>query len=294
LPEGGLSCFGDGYDGSVSSPSDVSPWRENAATLGRKVPVWVTIWRCRDLIGFFALRDLRVRYKQAVLGVLWVLLIPIISVVVFTVVFSRLAKISSEGVPYPLFCLVGLVAWSYFSRAVGRGSEVLVGNPQLVTKVAFPRLAAPAAAMLPPLVDLAVSMVLVLLMFAYYRFHLTWRLLATPAWVALLVLGAFGVALWLSALNVRYRDVQHAVVPLMQVWLFASPVAYPSSLLSGWQELLYALNPMTGIIGLARWSVLGTPWPGWPLAVSVAVVALTLLGGLAYFRRAERSFADVI
>lgn len=243
---------------------------------------------------FFAQRDLRVRYKQAVLGVLWVLMLPIASVVVFTLVFNGLAKISSEGVPYPLFALVGMVAWTYFSKAVVRGSDVFVSNPQLVTKVSFPRLAAPAAAMLPPLVDLAISMALVVLLLFYFHVVPTWRLLATPAWLTLLVLGAFAIAVWLSAVNVRYRDVQHAVGPLMQVWFFASPVAYPSTLFSGWQELFYALNPMTGIIGLARWSLLGTPWPGWPLAVSVVVVGAVLMSGLAYFRRAERTFADVI
>lgn len=271
-----------------------TPWRENTAGLGKHVPAWITLWRSRDLVMFFAQRDLRVRYKQAVLGVLWVLMLPIASVVVFTLVFNGLAKISSEGVPYPLFALVGMVAWTYFSKAVVRGSDVFVSNPQLVTKVSFPRLAAPAAAMLPPLVDLAISMALVVLLLFYFHVVPTWRLLATPAWLTLLVLGAFAIAVWLSAVNVRYRDVQHAVGPLMQVWFFASPVAYPSTLFSGWQELFYALNPMTGIIGLARWSLLGTPWPGWPLAVSVVVVGAVLMSGLAYFRRAERTFADVI
>jgi ABC-2 type transport system permease protein/lipopolysaccharide transport system permease protein len=147
---------------------------------------------------------------------------------------------------------------------------------------------------LPPLVDLAVSLVLVGLLFLFYGLEPTWRLVAVPGWLALLVLTAFGPAVFLSALNVRYRDVQHAVAPAMQVWFFASPIAYPSSLLSDRAELAYALNPMVGVIGLARWSVLGTPWPGWPLAVSVGTAAVTLVGGVAYFRRSERSFADVI
>lgn len=252
------------------------------------------MWQARDLIRFLALRDVRVRYKQAVLGVVWVLLQPIATVLIFTLVFDRLANIDSQGIPYPLFALVGMVVWTYFSTAVSRASAVLVGNPELVTKVAFPRMAAPAAAMLPPLVDVAVSMILVALLLLYYDVAPSWRMLATPLWLLLLVGAAFGVALWLSALNVRYRDVQNAIGTVLQVWLFASPVAYPSTLLSGWQELVLALNPMTGVIGLTRWSLLGAPWPGWSLAVSVAVVLTLLATGILYFRRTERSFADVI
>jgi ABC-type polysaccharide/polyol phosphate export permease len=278
----------------MTSAQETPPWRVNGAGPHARTAVWVSLWQARDLVRFFALRDLRVRYQQAALGVVWVLLQPIASVVLFTLVFSRLARIGSEGVPYPLFALVGMVVWTYFSGAVARGSEVLVANPQLVTKVSFPRIAAPAAAMLPPLVDLAVSMALVVLLLLAYSRAPTWRLLAAPLWLVLLVLAAFGVSLWLSALNVRYRDVQHALGPVLQIWLFASPVAYPSTLLSGWQQAVYAVNPMSGVIGLARWSVLGTPWPGWPLGISVVVGAAVLGGGLSYFNRAQRSFADVI
>lgn len=275
--------------------SDGAPqWARNAAAPGTSTAAWVSLWRSRDLVRFLALRDLRVRYKQAVLGVLWVLLQPIATVAIFTLVFGRLARISSQDIPYPLFALTGMVVWTYFSTATVRGSEVLVNNPQLVTKVYFPRVAAPAAALLPPLVDLAVSMVLVVALMAYYGVAPTWRVLATPLWLLLLLLAAFGIALWLCALNVRYRDVQHALGPVMQIWFFASPVAYPSALLAGWKELAFGLNPMTGLLGLARWSLLGAPWPGWPLAVSLAIVAGVLGGGLRYFRRAERSFADVI
>jgi ABC-type polysaccharide/polyol phosphate export permease len=271
-----------------------SEWHRNAAALGRGTAAWAALWRSRDLVGYFALRDLRVRYKQAVLGVVWVLLQPIASVVIFSLVFGRLADIDSQGVPYPLFALLGMVVWTYFSSAVTRGSEVFASSPELVTKVSFPRIAAPAGSMLPPLVDLVVSMALVAILLIYYGVVPTWRLALTPVWMVLLVLAAFGPTLWLSALNVRYRDVRQAVGPAMQIWLFASPVAYPSTLLSPTGELLYALNPMAGVIGLARWSVLGTPWPGWPLGVSLGVLVLLLAVGLRYFRRAERSFADVI
>jgi len=276
--------------GSGAAPE----WKVNGSERSKVAGAWLTLWRSRELIGFFALRDVRVRYKQATLGVLWVLLQPIATVAIFTVVFSRLARIGSEGVPYPLFALVGMVVWSYFSAATVRGSEVLVSNTQLVTKVSFPRIAAPAAAMLPPLVDTAVALALVVVLLFYYGVNPGWQLLAAPVWLLLVVLTSFGTALWLSALNVRYRDVQHAIGPLMQIWLFASPVAYPASLLNGWPAMVYAVNPMAGLLGIARWSVLGTPWPGWPAAISL-VTLLTVLGtGLAYFTRAERSFADVI
>lgn len=278
----------------MTSPDAGPQWRENAAEAGDRPPAWRTLWGCRELIRFFALRDLRVRYKQAVLGVFWVLLQPIASVLILTLVFGRLAGISSQGVPYPVFALVGMVVWTYFATATVRASEVLVNNPQLITKVYFPRIASPAAAVLAPLVDLVVSLALVAVFLVYYGLAPNWRMLATPVWVGLLVLAAFGVALWLSAWNVRYRDVQHAVGPVMQIWLFASPVAYPSTLLSGWHQFAYALNPMAGVIGLARWSVLGTPWPGWPLAVSLTTLAAVLAGGLRYFNRAQRLFADVI
>jgi ABC-2 type transport system permease protein/lipopolysaccharide transport system permease protein len=252
------------------------------------------LWRARELIGYFALRDLRLRYRQAVLGVVWVLAQPLASVAIFTLVFSRLAGVDSEGVPYPLFALVGMVSWTYFSSAVVSASEALVGNANLITKVYFPRMAAPAASLVPPAVDLAVSMVLVGLVALYYGWFPDARLLAVPLWLLLLGITTFGMSLWLSALNVRYRDVQHAVAPVLQVWLFASPVAYPASLLPTWEERIYSLNPMVGVIGLARWSLLGTPWPGWPLLISATSSAVIFIGGFAYFTRAQRSFADVI
>jgi ABC-2 type transport system permease protein/lipopolysaccharide transport system permease protein len=278
----------------VHGDQTVPQWRQNAAGRGGRPASLKALWKARDLVRFLALRDLQVRYKQAVLGVIWVLLQPIASVVIFTVVFSRLAGISSDGVPYPLFALVGMLVWNYFSSAIVRGSEVLVNNPSLVTKVYFPRIAAPAAALLPPLVDLAVSMSLLIPLLVYYQISLTWKILATPLWLALLMVAALGFATWLSALNVRFRDVRQAVTPIIQIWLLASPVAYPVSLVSGWRELMLGLNPMTGVIGLARWSLLDAPWPGWPLVVSLVMIVGVLGTGLMYFNRAERYFADVI
>jgi ABC-type polysaccharide/polyol phosphate export permease len=272
----------------------LGPWTENTARGMVQDRPWTALWRSRDLIWYFAVRDVKLRYRQAVLGAIWVLAQPIASVVVFTLVFSRLAGVSSQGVPYPVFALVGMVSWTYFSASVTAGGQVLVANASLVSKVYFPRMAAPAAALISPGVDLAVSLVLVEIATVVYGVGPTWRLLAAPLWLVLMVVTALGAALWLSALNVRYRDVQHAVGPVLQVLLFASPVAYAATALSGWQEQLYAVNPMVGVIALGRWSFLGTPWPGWSLLISVVSAGLLLVGGVAYFNRAQRSFADVI
>ncbi|MGY1711375.1 ABC transporter permease [Geodermatophilus sp. SYSU D00758] len=269
-------------------------WTENSARGASGTRPWAELWGCRGLIGYLALRDLKLRYRQTALGVIWVLAQPIAGVAAFTLVFDRLADVGSQGVPYPLFALVGLVTWTYFATAVTRAGDVLVGTPALVTKVYFPRLAAPVAGLASPALDLAVSLVPVAALLAYYGVWPGANLLAAPLWLALLLATTLGFALWTSALNVRYRDVQYALGPVLQLWLFVSPVAYPAALLSGWQHLAYSLNPVVGVIELGRWCLLGTPWPGWSLAVSAASGTAVLAGGLGYFRRAERSFADVI
>ena len=277
-------------------PSDTAaePWIENSSDRRSDERAWSVLWRSRQLIGYLALRDLRLRYRQAALGVVWVLVQPVATVVVFTLVFQRLADVQTDGIPYPLFALTGMITWTYFANATSRSSEVLVNNPNLITKVYFPRMTAPAAGLLSPLVDMAVSGVLVGALAVYYRVWPGWSLLAAPLWLGLLFLTTMGVGLWLSAVNVRYRDVRHALGPVLQLWLFASPVAYSASTLSGWQELAYSLNPVAGIIDLGRWSLLGAPWPGWSLLVSTAVALIVFASGLAYFERAERTFADVI
>jgi ABC-type polysaccharide/polyol phosphate export permease len=278
----------------MSQNSTAPEWTENSASPGSHLEFTRTLWRHRGLIGYLALRDLKVRYRQATLGILWVLVQPVATVVIFTFVFDRLARIDTGNVPYPLFALTGMVTWTYFSTAVSRGSEVLVGNPNLVTKVYFPRITAPAAGLLSPALDLAVSMLLLVGLMTYYGVWPGLPVLAVPLWLLFLLATSFAFCLWLSALNVRYRDVRHALAPLLQLWLFASPVAYPATLLTGWAKYAYALNPMVGVLELGRWSLLGAPWPGWMLAVSVATATLVLVTGLAHFRRAERTFADVI
>jgi ABC-type polysaccharide/polyol phosphate export permease len=278
----------------MSSSPEKDGWSENRPDGQSNGSLLGQLWHARELIWFFALRDLRVRYKQTALGVAWVLVQPVMTIAVFTLVFDKLTDVASEGLPYPLFALVGLITWNYLSSVVSRGSEILVNDPALVTKVHFPRLAAPMSALLPPLVDLAVSLILLAVLYAAYGVTPSWRLLGTPLWLLMLAVTAGGVGLWLSALNVRYRDVRHAVTPVLQIWLFASPVAYSASVLTGFAGLAYALNPMSGVVALARWSLLGTPWPGWRLGASVAVTLLAAGTGARYFTRAERTFADVI
>jgi ABC-2 type transport system permease protein/lipopolysaccharide transport system permease protein len=276
----------------MDEASDDPPWRD--ASPRRNIRgSWWELWRGRELIGFFAFRDLKVRYRQAILGVAWVLAQPLALVAVFTLVFHNLAELPSGDIPYPLFAMTGLVIWACFSSTVTAASDSLVSNSALVTKVYFPRLTAPIATLVPPLVDLAVSLVVVAAMCIFYAIHPTWRLIGTPLWLMMLIATTMGVGLWLSALNVRYRDVRHAVTPTLQLMLFLSPVAYAPALPPG-AAMVYAINPLVGVIGLFRWSLLAAPWPGWPVLVSAGVASGLVLSGLWYFQHAERAFADVI
>jgi ABC-type polysaccharide/polyol phosphate export permease len=252
------------------------------------------LWRYRELLGFLALRDIKVRYKQAAFGVAWAVVQPVAAAAVFLLVFHRLAGVPSDGVPYQLFSYVSITLWAYTSTAVTRAAQSLVGNAALVTKVYFPRLAVPMAAVLPGLVDLAISLPLVGVLFVVYGMAPSWAILTLPVWILALVVIAFGVGGWLAALNVQYRDVTHAVTLFVQLWLFVTPVAYPMSLVPEQWRLVYSLNPVAGVLEACRWALLGTPWPGMRLLVSLLVAAAVLAGGLAYFKRAERRFADVI
>jgi len=252
------------------------------------------LWRARELVVFFASRDLRVRYKQAVLGTAWVIVQPVITVLAFTFVFDRLADVDTGGLPYPVFALAGLLGWTYLSQTISKGSEVLVGNSSLITKVYFPRLIAPLACLLPPMVDLGVGLILLLLLCLAYGVTPTLALLLLPVWLLLLAVTAVGVTCALAALNVRFRDVRHLVAPVLQAFLFLSPVAYSSASLDGPVRYLYALNPAVGALELGRFVLVSGPAPDLTLAVSTAVAVLTGLTGIAYFQRASRSFADVI
>jgi lipopolysaccharide transport system permease protein len=279
-------------DGSASGATKVV---ELAATRGWVRLGLAEVWEYRELLGFLALRDVKVRYKQTVLGAGWAILQPVATAVVFAVIFGRLARLPSDGVPYPVFALAGLVPWTFFATAVGNTAVSLVGNANLISKVYFPRLCVPIATVLAAVVDLAVSCAVLLVAMLVYGVHGGWRMMAAPAFALLALAAALGVGLWLSAVAARFRDVRHVVPFLLQFWLFATPVAYASSLLPGRWHALYALNPMVGAVEGFRWSLLGSDVTIGPLlAGSTASALLLLVGGAFYFRRTERVLADVV
>jgi lipopolysaccharide transport system permease protein len=253
------------------------------------------IWQRRELLYFLVWRDVKVRYKQTAIGAAWAVLSPLLTVLIFAVVFGRLAKIPSDGLPYIVFAFAGFLPWTYFAQAFSRSSASLVGNAHLITKVYFPRLMIPLAAVTTPGVDFGLSMLSLLGLMVWYRITPTWALLALPGFLVLAAVIALGVGLWLAPINVRYRDVSHTVPFLVQVWMYCSPVVYPLTLVPESWRLVYSLNPMVGVIEGFRWSLLGTAAPDLHAIALSAIVGLTiLLGGLVFFRRMERSFADVI
>ncbi|MGY1631540.1 ABC transporter permease [Geodermatophilus sp. SYSU D01186] len=267
-------------------------WTVNSAR--SRLVDWAELWRAREIIGFFALRDLRVRYKQAVLGATWVVLQPLVTVAAFTLVFDRLAGVDTRGVPYVAFALAGLLGWTYVSQCIGRGSEVLVGNTSLVTKVYFPRLTAPLASLLPPFVDLFVGLLLLAVVCLVLGVLPTAGLLLLPLWLLLLALTALGPTCFLAAVNVRFRDARQIVPTALQVLLFLSPVGYSAASLQGAAQYAYAINPVVGVLELGRFVLVGGPWPGAVLAISTAVAVVLAVTGVRYFLRASRAFADVI
>jgi lipopolysaccharide transport system permease protein len=253
------------------------------------------LWDYRELLYFLTWRDVKVRYKQTALGAAWAIIQPLFMMLVFSLFFGRLAKIPSDGIPYPIFTFCALLPWQLFAHALTESSNSLVANERLITKVYFPRLVVPIAAVLGGLVDFAVAFAILLVMMLYYGIVPTWAIVTLPGFILLAVMTALGVGLWLSALNVKYRDVRYTINFLIQFWLFATPVAYPSSLVPAKWRALYGLNPMAGVVEGFRWALLGkTEAPGAMLWVSVAVVIVILVGGLYYFRRMEQQFADVV
>ena len=251
------------------------------------------VWQARELLYFLVWRDVKVRYKQTVLGIGWSVLQPFLTMVVFTIFFGRLANVPSDGVPYPLFSLAALVPWTYFATAASNGSNSLVGNQHLVAKVYFPRVLVPLAAVLMPAVDLTASFGMLLVLMAWYHVVPTAAIIALPLYAALAVLTAFAVTLWTSALSVRYRDARYVLPFFIQIWLFVSPVAYPASMVPDRWRLLYALNPMATVVEGFRSALLGTPSPGAMAMIAVAVVAAALTAGVAYFRSVEGSIVDL-
>jgi len=256
---------------------------------------WGELWRYRELLWFLALRDIKVRYKQTALGAAWAILQPLLTMLVFSVVFGRLARIPSEGIPYPVFAYCALLPWQLFAYALTQSSNSLVTNQRLITKVYFPRLVVPIASLLCGLLDFAVAFPVLLGLMLYYGIVPGVAVAALPLLVLLALLTSLAAGLWLSALNAIYRDVQYALPFLTQFWLFVTPVAYPASLVPERWRWLFGLNPMAGVVEGFRWALLGRPHPPGPLvAVSVVSVLALLAGGLFYFRRMEREFADLV
>lgn len=253
------------------------------------------IWSYREVLYFLTKRDIKVRYKQTVLGGLWAVIQPAFTMVVFTLFFGKLAKVPSDGLPYPIFVYAGLLPWTYFANAVAASSNSLVGSANLITKVYFPRLMVPASAALAGLLDLFIALFVLGALMIYYQFMPGVGLLLFPFLVALTFLCAVGVGLWLSALNVQYRDIRYAIPFLVQIWMFLSPVIYPVSLVQEKYQWLLALNPMGGVIHAYRASLLGHQPVDWPLLIlSAAIIVALFLGGLCYFRRMEKVFADIV
>jgi homopolymeric O-antigen transport system permease protein len=253
------------------------------------------VWQYRELLYFLVWRDLKVRYRQTVIGIGWVVLQPLLTTFLFTVVFGNFAKIPSDGVPYPIFAYSALLPWNLFASSLTRGGDSVVGNAQLVSKIYFPRLILPLSGILSPMVDFGVSFLIFIAMMIWFGVLPSWGILALPIFLALLEITALAVDLWLSALNVRYRDVGHTIPFLVQLWMFASPVAYPVSLVPEKWRMLYGLNPMAGVIEGFRWALLGKQSPDFGvIAISVLMVVALLLPGIVFFKYTERTFADVV
>jgi lipopolysaccharide transport system permease protein len=252
------------------------------------------LWEYRELLYFLTWRDIKVRYKQTVLGASWAILQPFFTMVVFSLFFGRLAGVPSDNIPYPIFSYAALVPWQFFANGLTNSTNSLVASANLITKVYFPRLVVPIAAVLSGVVDFALAFVVLLGMMLFYGIAPTAQVVWLPLLLVLALVTSLGVGLWMTAMNVQFRDVRYAVPFIVNAWMFATPIAYPSSLVPEQWRAWYGLNPMAGVVEGFRWALLGKEPPGPLLAVSVVVVALLLIGGLFYFRRMEKSFADVV
>jgi lipopolysaccharide transport system permease protein len=263
-------------------------------------PGWVAInfaelWQYRELLFFFAVRDIKVRYKQTLLGVAWAILQPVMTMVVFSIFFGKLAGVPSDDLPYPVFSFCGLLPWQLFAFALTQSSNSLVNNAHVLTKVYFPRLIIPFASMIAGLVDFSIAFVVLIGIMFYYDIIPGLALITLPFFVVMALAAALSVGLWLSALNVKFRDVRYTIPFLTQLWLFVTPVAYASSLVPSKWQAVYAINPMAGVVEGFRWALLGKAAPpGTMLIVSVAATAMLLAGGLFYFARMEKTFPDII
>jgi lipopolysaccharide transport system permease protein len=253
------------------------------------------LWAYRELLYFLIWRDVKVRYKQTVLGVAWAIIQPVFTMIVFSLFFGRLGKIPSDGIPYPIFAYAALVPWTFFSHGLTQASNSLVGSANLIKKVYFPRLSVPIAAVTSGLIDFSVAFIVLVGMMLYYGIFPTLNVIWLPFLLLLTLATSLGVSLWLSALNVQFRDVRYVIPFVTQLWLFATPIAYPSSLLSEPWRTLYSINPMVGVVEGFRWALLGAKTAPGPMVIVSSLAALALLvGGAFYFRRLEKTFADVV
>lgn len=254
------------------------------------------LWVYRELVFFMVWRDVKVRYKQTLLGMAWAVIQPVMTMLVFTFLFGKVAKLPTDGIPYPIFSYTALLPWGLFVTALNQGSRSLVAHNNMVTKIYFPRLILPMSSVFAGLVDFAIAFVILVGLMLYYQVTPAWQLLWTlPLFLLLGIITALGVALWLSAINVKYRDVNQALPFLTQFWLFITPVAYSSSVISEKWQLVYSLNPMAGVVNGFRWALLGSGnGPDLALWISVAISVLILISGLYYFRSTEKTFADTI
>lgn len=253
------------------------------------------IWRFRELLYFLAWRDVKVKYKQTALGVIWAVLQPVLAMLIFSVIFGRFASIPSDGIPYPIFVFIGLLPWNYFAAVLGQSTTSLVAGSNLISKVYFPRLIIPASSAIAALIDLLIGFAVLVVMMLWYGVELSPGILLVPVLVFITLMNAVGFGIWFSALNVRYRDIQYAIPFLIQIWMFATPVIYPASFVGEKWGWLLMLNPMGGVIEAFRPAVLGhqpMPWQG--LLISAFMGLLVFVSGVFYFRRVERHFADVI
>jgi lipopolysaccharide transport system permease protein len=283
-----------GRDNTPAVPAHL-PRTRREPTKGWAWPKLRELWEYRELVYFFAWRDIKVRYKQTVLGALWAIIQPFFTMVIFSLFFGRLAKVPSDGLPYPIFSYAALVPWTFFANALTQASNSLVLSSNMIKKIYFPRLALPIATMLAGVIDFAIAFIVLLGMMLFYGLVPTLNILWLPFFLLLALVTSLGVGLSLAAMNVQFRDVHYTIPFLTQAWLFMTPIAYPSSLLSEPWRSLYGLNPMAGVVEGFRWALLGTDTAPGPMTIVSAVVAMALfVSGAFYFRRMEQSFADVL
>jgi lipopolysaccharide transport system permease protein len=291
-------------DSSAATYDSTADWKSVPTVVIKPTRGWAAlnlkeVWHYRELFYFFVWRDLKIRYKQTILGVLWILLQPVVSIVVFSVLFGQLLKVPSNGVPYPVFAYAALLPWNYFSSALLRSTGSLLLNPNLITKIYFPRMIIPVNSVVSNLVDFGISFLVLLALMLAYGIRLTPSIALLPFLTILAMLTATGFGLWLSALNVRFRDVGYLMPFLIQIWMYATPVIYGSSLIPERFRFILGLNPMTVVVEGFRWALLGevssaAPISPWTMALSVLMVVVVLISGLIFFRRTERTFADMI